>query len=130
MMIFWIVGLLDEHRAWRSVCVACCGLVVWKVVICVCDAMSGDGFDEAMDLLDRWIRGWRQRGRRWMRSLQDGVFWMSGSRERRYFARKSCVATVLSFCEYFARSFANIKKTRNHGERDNRTRSRPSYASC
>ena len=59
----WIVGLLDEHRAWRSVCVACCGLVVWKVVICVCDAMSGDGFDEAMDLLDRWIRGWRQRGR-------------------------------------------------------------------
>ena len=21
----WIVGLLDEHRAWRSVCVACCG---------------------------------------------------------------------------------------------------------
>ena len=61
-MIFWIVGLLDEHRAWRSVCVACCGLVVWKVVICVCDAMSGDGFDEAMDLLDRWIRGRRQRG--------------------------------------------------------------------
>ena len=47
-----------------------------------------------------------------MRSLQDGVFWMSGSRERRYFARKSCVATVLSFCEYFARSFANKKKTR------------------
>ena len=28
------------------------------MVICVCDAMSGDGFDEAMDLLDRWIRGW------------------------------------------------------------------------
>ena len=46
-----------------------------------------------------------------MRSLQDGVFWMSGSRERRYFARKSCVATVLSFCEYFARSFAKTKKT-------------------
>ena len=23
--------------------------------------------------------------------LQDGVFWMFGSRERRYFARKSCV---------------------------------------
>ena len=38
-------------------------MVVWKVVICVCDAMSDDGFDEAMDLLDRWIRGWRQRGR-------------------------------------------------------------------
>ena len=30
--------------------------------MCVCDAMSGDGFDEAMDLLDRWIRGRRQRG--------------------------------------------------------------------
>ena len=91
----------------------------------MCDAMSGDGFDEAMDLLDRWIRGRRQRGEVMDAGLQDGVFWMSGSRERRYFARKSCVATVLSFCEVCI-----LLKTRNHGERDNRTRSRPSYASC